>query len=158
VKADQGRGKELTLPMETRSDEGTGVSSVTVDIPIEAGATFTWDVVRDIYAVNTRLIPGFAIAVEQGPGSRIVTFADGLRATERIVELDDDARRLQYQVTDSPATHHLGTQIVREDDTGVHLVWTTEFAPASLLGYTTTNMRAAAQLMKTTIDTAYANQ
>lgn len=144
--------------METRSDEETGISSVTVDISVEASAAFTWDVIRDIYAVNTRLIPGFAVTVERGPDSRIVTFADGMRATERIAELDDDARRLRYQVTDSTVTHHLGTQVVREDDTGVHLVWTTEFAPASLLDYTTTNMRAAAELMKTTIDTAYANQ
>jgi hypothetical protein len=149
--------RELTLPMETRSDEETGVSSVTVDIPVEASAAFTWDVVRDIYAVDTRLIPGFAVTVEQGPDSRVVTFANGMRATERIVELDDDARRLQYQVTDSPATHHLGTQVVREDDAGVHLVWTTEFAPASLLDLTAANMRAAAELMKTTIDTAYTN-
>ncbi|WP_055713450.1 SRPBCC family protein [Streptomyces torulosus] len=147
----------MTLPMETRSDEETGISSVTVDIPVEAGAAFTWHVIRDIYAVDT-LIPGFAVAVEKRPDSRIVTFADGMRATERIVELDDDARRLQYRVTDSTVTHHLGTQVVREDDAGVHLVWTTEFAPASLLDYTTANMRAAAELMKTTIDTAYANQ
>ncbi|MDX3128673.1 hypothetical protein PV367_02395 [Streptomyces europaeiscabiei] len=84
----------MTLPMETRSDEETGISSVTVDIPVNAGAAFTWDVIRDIYAVDTRLIPGFAVTVEQGPDSRIVTFANGMRATERIVELDDDARRL----------------------------------------------------------------
>ncbi|MCD9874258.1 SRPBCC family protein [Streptomyces guryensis] len=151
-------GKEMTLPMETRSDEGTGISSVTVDVPVEASAAFTWDVIRDIYAVDTRLIPGFAVTVEKRPDSRVVTFANGMRATERIVELDDDARRLQYQVTDSTVTHHLGTQVVREDDAGVHLMWTTEFAPASLLDFTTTNMRTAAQLMKTTIDTAYANQ
>ncbi|WP_327341651.1 hypothetical protein [Streptomyces europaeiscabiei] len=59
---------------------------------------------------------------------------------------------------DSTVTHDLGTQVVREDDAGVHLVWTTEFAPASLLDFTTTNMRAAAELMKAMIDTAYANQ
>jgi hypothetical protein len=55
----------MTLFMEIRSDEATGVSSVTVDIPVEASAASTWDVVRDVYAVDTRLIPGFAIAVEK---------------------------------------------------------------------------------------------
>ncbi|WP_164478578.1 SRPBCC family protein [Mycolicibacterium stellerae] len=144
--------------MQTRTDEETSISAVTVDIPIDASAEFTWDVIRDIYAVNTRLIPGFAVAVEKGPNSRIVTFVDGMKVTERIVEVDDDARRMVYQVIDGPVTHHQGSQVVREDDAGVHLVWTTEFAPASLLDLTSRSMEVAAELMKTTIDTAYANQ
>jgi hypothetical protein len=148
----------MTLFMEIRYEE-TGVSSVTVDVLVEAGGAFTWDVVRDVYAVDTRLIPGFVVAVEKGPDSRIVTFADGMTVTERIVELDDDARRLQYQATEGgPLTHHLGTMIVREDDAGVHLVWTTEFAPASVVDHATTTMRTTAELMKKTIDAAFVGE
>jgi hypothetical protein len=82
-----------------------------------------------------------------------------MEATERIVEIDDDARRVVYQTTEgAPLTHHLGTQVVRGDDAGVHLVWTTEFAPASLREWVTTAMPQSAELMKKTIDDAYADQ
>jgi hypothetical protein len=148
----------MTLFMEIRSDEATGVSSVTVDIPVEASAAFTWDVVRDVYAVDTRLIPGFAIAVEKGPDTRTVTFTNGLTVTERIVELDDHARQLKYQAADGPLTHHLGIQVVREDDAGVHLVWTTEFAPASMMDTALTTMRTLAEIMKKTINTAFTGE
>jgi polyketide cyclase/dehydrase/lipid transport protein len=149
----------MTLPMQIDSNEATGISAMTVDIPVDASAAFVWDAVRDIYAVHKRLIPGAAVAVDQEPDTRIVTFADGMKATERILELNDDARRLVYQTTEgAPLTHHLGTMVVREDDTGVYLVWTTEFAPASLHDWATSLMNEFAELMKKTIDAAYASQ
>jgi hypothetical protein len=149
----------MTLPMQIDVNEATGITAMTVDIPVDASAAFVWDAVRDIYAVHKRLIPGAAVAVDQEPDTRIVTFADGMKATERIVELDDDARRLVYQMTEgAPLTHHLGTVVVREDDAGAHLVWTTEFAPASLHDWATSVMGELAELMKKTLDGAYASQ
>jgi hypothetical protein len=149
----------MTLPMQIDLNEATGITAMTVAIPLDASAAFVWDVVRDIYAPHKRLLPGAAVAVDQAPDARIVTFADGMKATERIVELDDDARRLVYQMTEgAPLTHHLGTQVVREDDTGVYLVWTTEFAPASKHDWATSLMNELAELMKKTLDTAYASQ
>ncbi|MFI7405604.1 SRPBCC family protein [Streptomyces sp. NPDC049541] len=148
----------MTLLMEVRYEEA-GVSSVMVDVVVEASAEFAWDAVRDVHAVDTRLIPGFALHVEKGPGSRTVTFADDMKITERIVEVDDGARKLTYQATEGgPLTHHLGSQTVREDEEGVHLVWRTEFAPASVVDYATSTMRTTVALMKKTIETAFADR
>jgi hypothetical protein len=55
-------------------------------------------------------------------------------------------------------THHLGIQVVREDDAGVHLVWTTEFAPASMMDTALTTMRTLAEIMKKTINTAFTGE
>jgi hypothetical protein len=149
----------MTLPMQIDLDEATGITAMTVDISLDAGAAFVWDAVRDIYAVHKRLLPGAAVAVDPAPDARIVTFADGMKATERIVELNDDARRLVYQTTEgAPLTHHLSTMVVREDDTGVHLVWTTEFAPASQHDWATSLVNEFAALMKKTLDAAYAGR
>ena len=41
--------------------------------------------------------------------TRVVTFANGLVVHERIVDVDDDARRLAYTVLDGPFTHHHAT-------------------------------------------------
>ena len=148
----------MTLLMEVRYEEA-GVSSVTVDVVVEASADFAWDAVRDVYAVDTRLIPGFAIHVDKGPDSRTVTFVNDMKITERILDVDDDARKLTYQATEGgPLTHHLGSQTVREDEQGVHLVWTTEFTPASVVDYATSTMRTGVELMKKTIDTAFADR
>ena len=148
----------MTLLMEVRYEEA-GISSVTVDVVVKASAEFTWDAVRDVYALDTRLIPGFAIHVEKGPDSRTLTLANDMKITERIIEVDDDARKLTYQATEGgPLTHHLGSQTVREDEQGVHLVWTAEFTPAAVIDYTTSTMRTGAELMKKTIDTAFADR
>lgn len=45
----------MTLLMEVRYEEA-GVSSVTVDVVVDASAEFAWDAVRDVYAVDTRLL------------------------------------------------------------------------------------------------------
>lgn len=148
----------LRLPMDVHTDDVTGVTSISIHIPLSADAAFSWDVVRDISAVDTRLIPGFATSVEPGPGTRTVTFANGMTVTERIIEINDDDRRLRYQAIDGPATHHLGTQSVTPDDAGSHLVWTTEFSPPTLLDLTINSMCAAAELMRTTIDAAFARR
>jgi hypothetical protein len=44
--------------------EATGISAMTVAIPVDADAAFLWDAVRDIYAVHKRLLPGAAVAVD----------------------------------------------------------------------------------------------
>jgi hypothetical protein len=136
-------------------EDAAGIGSVSADIVLSTTAAFAWDVIRDVYSVATRLIPGFATAVDAQPQARIVTFVNGLTVTERIVELDDAARRLVYQVVDGPTTYHLGTQQITEDADGVHLVWTTAFAPASLRDITQTSMAAAANLMEATINAGF---
>jgi hypothetical protein len=147
----------MPLPMHIEEDHDTGIVAVTIDIAVEASAEFVWDVLRDVYAVDTRLIPGFATGVVEGPGTRTVTFSHGTTVTERIVELDEAARRIVYQAVDAPFTHHLGSQAVREGEDGVHLVWTTEFAPASLLDGAIRTMQSAAKIMKATIDQDFAD-
>jgi hypothetical protein len=145
--------------MEIHQDDATGVTSITIEIPLAADAAFVWDVIRDVNAADTRLIPGFATALEPGPDSRTVTFATGLTVTERIVEIDEEARRLVYQAIDLPgADYHQGTQVVRDDDARACLVWTTAFAPPALLKAATANVQLAAELMRTKIDSAFAGE
>jgi hypothetical protein len=57
----------MTLPMQIDVNEATGITAMTVDIPVDASAAFVWDAVRDIYAVHKRLIPGAAVAVDREP-------------------------------------------------------------------------------------------
>ena len=90
--------------------------SISKDIRVDASAGEAWDALRDFGAVHQRVAPGFVVdASVEGP-DRVVTFASGAQARERLVTLDDDRRRLVYTVVDGPlgATHHQASVEVRD--------------------------------------------
>ena len=61
---------------------------------------------------------------------RIVTFANGMVVRERIVDLDDQARRLAYSVVDGPFTHHHATfTVTAEPDGTSRLTWVADLLP-----------------------------
>lgn len=68
------------------------------EISLEAPADRVWSAVRDFGQVHMRVAPGFLTACQIDPeskaGDRIVTFFNGIVARERLVTLDDEARRL----------------------------------------------------------------
>jgi hypothetical protein len=63
-------------------------------ITVKATVEQVWDVMRDIGALHTRLAPGFVVDTKLEPDARVVTFANGRIVRERIVTIDNDARRL----------------------------------------------------------------
>ena len=62
------------------------------------------------YATGARsisaLVPGFATATRLDGWDRIVTFFNGAVARERLIDLDDDVRRLAWSIVEGPYTHH----------------------------------------------------
>ena len=62
--------------------------------------------------------------------THVVTFANGIVVHERIVDVDDDARRLAYTVLDGPFTHHHATfQVTAEPDRTSVLTWVSDLLP-----------------------------
>jgi carbon monoxide dehydrogenase subunit G len=99
------------------------MASIHTEIFIDAPPQSVWDAVRDVGALHTRLVPGFA---------RIVTFASGLVARERIVTVDDDGRRLVWSVVDGWPTHHNGALQVFAEGQGSRVVWIADVLPNEL--------------------------
>jgi hypothetical protein len=92
------------------------MASIRKEILIEAPAEHVWDAVRDVGAVHKRLGPGFLVDAVMDGDARVVTFANGLVARERIVDIDDDARRIVWAVVGSPRlTHHNASMQVFAD-------------------------------------------
>jgi hypothetical protein len=85
------------------------MASLRKEITVKARAEQVWDVVRDIGALHTRLVPGFVVNTQLEPGGRVVTFANGHVVRERIVAIDDAARRLVWSATGGLLTHHNGS-------------------------------------------------
>ena len=65
--------------------------------------------------------------------SRLVTFANGEVVRERIVDIDDRARRLAYAVVEWRTTHHNASfQVMPDGSERCRLVWITDLLPNTL--------------------------
>lgn len=108
------------------------MASIRKEISVRANVEHVWEVMQDIGALHTRLVPGFVVDTQLEPDARIVTFANGLVVRERIVTIDHDARRLVWSATGGMLTHHNGSAQVLEDaDRRTRIVWTADLLPDS---------------------------
>lgn len=111
------------------------MASIRREIVLGAPADAVWDAIRDVGAVHTRLARGFVVDTTLEGDARLVTFADGTVVRERIVDIDDRARRLAYAVVDWVLSHHHASfQVVPDRDSGCRLVWITDLLPDSMRG------------------------
>jgi carbon monoxide dehydrogenase subunit G len=111
------------------------MASIRKEITVNAKVEQVWDVMRDIGALHTRLVPGFVVDTRLEPGARIVTFANGLVVRERMVTIDHNARRLVWSATGGMLTHHNGSaQVLEDSDRGTRIVWMADLLPDSAAG------------------------
>jgi Polyketide cyclase / dehydrase and lipid transport len=110
------------------------MASIRKVIPVGAGPQGAWEALADFAAVHERVANGFVTGVRLDGGDRIVTFANGAEAQERLVSADGDARRLVYTVVRSSLgfTHHQASVEVVDGESGgegCRLVWLTDALP-----------------------------
>jgi len=112
------------------------MSTIRKDIDVPAHPDAAWDAVRDFGRLHDRLVPGFVTDTRLDGDDRIVVFAAGVEARERLVARDDERRRLVYAVVDSPlgAAHQQAAVEVLDDPTtgGSRIVWTMDLLPDDL--------------------------
>ena len=99
------------------------------DFVVRAAPDAVWDAVRDVGNVHTRLAAGFVADCALDGDVRTVTFGNGMTVTERIVSIDDDARRLAYSATGGRSDYHHASIEVHPTASGSHIVWTTDVLP-----------------------------
>ncbi len=103
------------------------------EIAVDAPASEAWDAVRDVGAAHERLTPGVLTDCKLEGGVRTVTFASGFVARERIVSIDNEARRLAYAVMGEPFQHHNASMQVIADGAGAcRIVWITDLSPDAI--------------------------
>ena len=61
------------------------MASIRLEMNLRADPANAWDAVRDVGAIHTRLAPDFVKDTKLEGDARIVTFANGMVATELIV-------------------------------------------------------------------------
>ena len=107
------------------------MASIHKEVEINAPVAKVWDALRDVGALHTRLCPNFVVGTRLENGVRDVTFANGMTARERIVDVDDARRRVVWTVVENPTlTHHNG--VAQALDAGrdrTRLLWTADVLP-----------------------------
>jgi len=109
------------------------MASIRQEIRVAASAEHIWDAVRDVGEIHHRLVPGFVTDCRLEGDARIVTFANGMVARERIVDLDETQRRLVWSAVGGRLSHHnASVQVFAEGPQGCRLVWIADLLPHEL--------------------------
>jgi hypothetical protein len=109
------------------------MASIRKELVVDAPAEHVWAAIRDVGAVHTRLAQRFVVDTRLEGDSRIVTFANGEVVRERIVDIDDRARRLVYAAVEWRTTHHNASfQVIADGDRRCRVVWITDLLPDTL--------------------------
>lgn len=129
------------------------MATIHKEITIEAAPADVWAAVRDVGAVHVRLVPGLVVATALDDDTRTVTFANGMIVRERIVTVDDGARRLVYAATGGRTTHHNASlQVFAEGSQRTRLLWITDLLPDEAAGPVAMLVEQGASIMKATLE------
>ena len=131
------------------------MATIRIETLINAPADQVWDAVRDYGALHTRLVPGFVVDTVLEGDSRTVTFGNGMVARERIVGLDDEARRFAYGIVSERMTHHSASNQVLPDGEGTcRFIWIADVLPDTMAQTMDPMMRQGAAILKATAEAA----
>jgi hypothetical protein len=129
------------------------LASIRKQITIDVHPSDAWDALRDFGALHERLASGFVTDTRLVGTDRLVMFFTGTIVRERLVDLDDDARRLCWSIVDGPYSHHNGVAQVRADAGGGTLfVWTSDVLPDETAPETARMMDAGLAAIKRTLE------
>lgn len=129
------------------------MASIHKERAIEASPDEVWSALRDWDALHERLVPGFVVEARLDGDDRIVTFFNGAVARERLIDLNDDDRRLVWSIVDGPYTHHNGAaQVLANEDGTARFVWIADLLPNELAQVTGEMMERGIETVKQTLE------
>jgi uncharacterized protein YndB with AHSA1/START domain len=129
------------------------MASIRIETLIDRSPDDVWAALRDWGALHQRLAPGFATDVKLDGDDRIVTFFNGSVVREKLVDLDEDTRRLAWAMVEGPYSHHNGfAQVFPDGDGRTRFVWTTDILPNELAARTRELMERGTSVIKKTLE------
>src|SRR6476469_6495242 len=106
------------------------MASVHKSITIDTPAARVWDAMRDVGALHTRLVVGFVTDCKLESGAREVTFANGMKVREVIVDVDDQRHRVVWSATGGRLIHHnASAQVFAATDGTCEVRWIADLLP-----------------------------
>jgi Polyketide cyclase / dehydrase and lipid transport len=128
------------------------MATVRKEITTKASPDQAWKAIRDVGALHTRLVPGFVTGTRLEGNVRVVTFGNGMVATEPIVSIEEENRRLVWTSIGGKLSHYNSSVQVFGDEGGSRIVWTADLLPDELEGFVRSMIEQGSGVMKKTLD------
>ncbi|WFR73536.1 SRPBCC family protein [Prescottella defluvii] len=134
------------------------MASVQKEIIIDADPAAVWAIISDFTDGPVRMAPGFVTDSRlEEPDVRVVTFADGTVARERLIAFDDERRRLVFSIigdTMQPTHDNASMQVLPHGDGRSRFVWIHDVQPDELTIPMGAVMDHGLSLLKQTVESA----
>lgn len=107
------------------------MASIHHQVAVEVAAHKAWQALRLVGDAHKLFAP-VLVDSRLEEDIRTVRFANGMVLRERIIDIDEDRRRVAYSAMDGPGLtfHHASMQIVATGPERCHFIWITDFLPA----------------------------
>jgi hypothetical protein len=131
------------------------MASIREQVVVDVSAEKAWAFVRRVGDAHKLFAPVLADAQLDGD-TRTVRFANGMVVHERILDVDDERRRVSYTAIDVPgmAYHHASMQIVEGGPGRCLFVWITDFLPNEIDGHLRPLIEQGAKALKANLEGA----
>ncbi|MGH3967459.1 MAG: SRPBCC family protein [Mycobacterium sp.] len=131
------------------------MASIRTEIEIDVDPDVAWRVIGDWANGPVDMARGHVVSSQADGGLRVVTFAKGTIARERLVARDETARRIVYSLigdTVRPEHDNAVMQVVADGVGRCRLVWSRDVLPDELAGPLLAAMEEAAPIVKRTLE------
>jgi carbon monoxide dehydrogenase subunit G len=128
------------------------MASIHKHITINKPAEQVWDAMRDVGALHTRLVVGFVIDCKLDGNVREVTFANGMKAKETIIDVDDERRRVAWSAAGGPLTHYHASAQVFPEGRSCEVRWIADLLPNEMAPNISGMIEQGLQAMKRTLE------
>jgi len=131
------------------------MASIHRNISIDQPAAVVWDALRDVGALHTRLVVGFVIDCKLEGNVRDVTFANGMKARELIISVDDVNQRVAWAAPGGNLTHYnASAQAVAATGGSTEVRWIADLLPDESAPAITAMIEQGLAAMKRTLESA----
>jgi hypothetical protein len=129
------------------------MASIHEQVSVDVGADLAWATLRRVGDAHELFAPVLVDGQLDGD-IRTVRFANGMVVHERILDVDDERRRVAYTALDVPGMtyHHASMQIVSAGPGRCLFVWITDFLPREIGGSLAPVIEQGARALKRSLE------
>ena len=129
------------------------MASIYKQTTLEVDSETAWTALREVGDAHKLFAPVLTDGRLNGD-TRTVTFANGMVVRERILDVDNERKRVAYTVLDGPGMtyHHASMQIVDAGGGRCRFIWITDFLPGDLAQTLTPLIEQGTDALKRNLD------
>ncbi|MDV3129267.1 SRPBCC family protein [Mycobacterium sp. 21AC1] len=131
------------------------MASINIEFEIEVDAAQVWRVIGDWVDGPVLMAPGHVVSSQAAGDDRVVTFADGFVARERLITRDDEARRIAYSLigdTFRPDHDNAVMHVVPDGPGRCRFIWSRDVLPDEAAPSLRTAMQSAIPIITRTLE------